>query len=526
MSIKEELETLVAEVEALSEYVSTEFEKKRVRDEDLRRLREEQSDPFTALLHIYEEEDLVREFAALGENAPVKSRKGGVWASVALRQVANEIRASDTQTHLWSEAVADAFIFAEEKLKAREVTNQLRADKTVESALRHARTAAHDKEHPDNGQEDEDGGDSVPKHRAARFKGLFLMAAGMRREEELAKEENRTKNVHDVVSIMHSTQSNYSRPHPNFESQSRANSPSPITKSSGEAVEDTKTLSHSMITHGFESYVVIVGVGGIGGMIAEVLTRCGVQDLLLVDKKEKTSLSDLSFNGFYGQQLGQSRAQVVAESCHAINPSATRVVARPLVCDVETEEGFESFVKYLMMCEWEVEWDILVKHKGLDYVMSKEGMRRQAHVSEFEKSKRMPNLIICTCASKEVVSKVNRLCGELKLGLILVYMNRDGISGGSVRFTKPAPIARVSLSHHRARDEKKAKDSEKAAAVEEDASMIPRRVKWPSTMNVLAGLASDMALQYIWGGEKASAIPQHLVKFDGHNLCTVAPRTK
>ncbi len=71
----------------------------------------------------------------------------------------------------------------------------------------------------------------------------------------------------------------------------------------------------------FQSHVIIVGCGGLGGFVAEMLTRIGVGHLTLIDGDvfEEHNLNRQNFSSIH--TLGDNKANVLAEKLHEINPS-------------------------------------------------------------------------------------------------------------------------------------------------------------------------------------------------------------
>jgi len=81
------------------------------------------------------------------------------------------------------------------------------------------------------------------------------------------------------------------------------------------------TLSTSEQTTLFQSHVLILGCGGLGGFIAELLCRIGVGNLTLMDGDvfEEHNLNRQNFSNV--KTLGQPKAFVLKEALEAINPS-------------------------------------------------------------------------------------------------------------------------------------------------------------------------------------------------------------
>ncbi len=87
----------------------------------------------------------------------------------------------------------------------------------------------------------------------------------------------------------------------------------------------------------FQSHVTIVGCGGLGGFIAEILTRLGVGKLTLIDGDtfEEHNLNRQNFSSL--ATLGKYKTEVVKEALEAINP-ALEVSSFPLFFSLPQEE--------------------------------------------------------------------------------------------------------------------------------------------------------------------------------------------
>ena len=65
--------------------------------------------------------------------------------------------------------------------------------------------------------------------------------------------------------------------------------------------------------------VIIVGVGGIGSVVAEMLTRCGVGKLILYDY-DTVELANMNRLFYTPQQVGLSKVQAAKNTLSSINP--------------------------------------------------------------------------------------------------------------------------------------------------------------------------------------------------------------
>ena len=100
-----------------------------------------------------------------------------------------------------------------------------------------------------------------------------------------------------------------------------------------------KTISTQEQYTLFQSHVVIVGCGGLGGFVAEMLTRIGVGNLTLIDGDvfEEHNLNRQNFSSIH--TLGRKKADVLAEKLREINP-ALEVKSLSLFLSLPKDECF------------------------------------------------------------------------------------------------------------------------------------------------------------------------------------------
>merc|ERR1719389_361383 len=92
-----------------------------------------------------------------------------------------------------------------------------------------------------------------------------------------------------------------------------------------------------------EKTVAVVGVGGVGSVAAEMLTRCGVGRLLLYDY-DTVELANMNRLFFRPEQAGMTKTDAAAQTLSGINPD---VALESYTSNVTTVEGFEGFVASL-----------------------------------------------------------------------------------------------------------------------------------------------------------------------------------
>eukprot|EP00884_Botryococcus_braunii_P017624 jgi/Botrbrau1/4545/Bobra.60_2s0033.1 len=88
-----------------------------------------------------------------------------------------------------------------------------------------------------------------------------------------------------------------------------------------------------------EKTVAVVGVGGVGSVAAEMLTRCGVGRLLLYDY-DKVELANMNRLFFQPHQAGMTKTDAAAQTLTNINPD---VAIEAYTMNITTMEGFDKF---------------------------------------------------------------------------------------------------------------------------------------------------------------------------------------
>lgn len=89
--------------------------------------------------------------------------------------------------------------------------------------------------------------------------------------------------------------------------------------------------------------VAVVGIGGVGSVTAEMLTRCGIGRLLLFDY-DKVELANMNRLFFQPHQSGLSKVDAAAETLRNINPD---VDIQTYNYNITTVENFDNFTKTL-----------------------------------------------------------------------------------------------------------------------------------------------------------------------------------
>lgn len=89
--------------------------------------------------------------------------------------------------------------------------------------------------------------------------------------------------------------------------------------------------------------VAVVGVGGVGSVTAEMLTRCGIGRLILFDY-DKVELANMNRLFFQPHQAGLTKVDAAAETLKNINPD---VDIMSFNYNITTVENFEHFMKII-----------------------------------------------------------------------------------------------------------------------------------------------------------------------------------
>ncbi|KAJ1386190.1 Ubiquitin-activating enzyme [Sesbania bispinosa] len=89
--------------------------------------------------------------------------------------------------------------------------------------------------------------------------------------------------------------------------------------------------------------IAIVGIGGVGSVAAEMLTRCGIGRLLLYDY-DKVELANMNRLFFRPDQAGMTKTDAAVQTLSDINPD---VVLESYTLNITTVDGFETFMSSL-----------------------------------------------------------------------------------------------------------------------------------------------------------------------------------
>lgn len=87
--------------------------------------------------------------------------------------------------------------------------------------------------------------------------------------------------------------------------------------------------------------VIIVGVGGVGSVVAEMLTRCGVGKLILYDY-DRVELANMNRLFYTPNQVGLSKVEAAKETLSSINP---KVIIETFNANITTTDNFKILLK-------------------------------------------------------------------------------------------------------------------------------------------------------------------------------------
>uniref|UniRef100_T1IN46 Ubiquitin-like modifier-activating enzyme 5 n=1 Tax=Strigamia maritima TaxID=126957 RepID=T1IN46_STRMM len=200
--------------------------------------------------------------------------------------------------------------------------------------------------------------------------------------------------------------------------------------------------------------VAVVGVGGVGSVTAEMLTRCGIGKLILYDY-DKVELANMNRLFFQPHQSGLSKVEAAANTLSFINPDVEFEIHN---CNITTVDNFKDFLH-------QISHGSLSKEKPVDLVLS--------CVDNFEA--RMA---------------VNTACNELNQPWIESGVSENAVSGhiqviipGETACFACAPPLIVASNI----DEKTLKKDGVCAA------------SLPTTMGIVAGFLVQNTLKYLLG---------------------------
>ncbi|CAA0167632.1 unnamed protein product [Arabidopsis thaliana] len=146
-----------------------------------------------------------------------------------------------------------------------------------------------------------------------------------------------------------------------------------------------------------EFSVAIVGIGGVGSVAAEMLTRCGIGRLLLYDY-DTVELANMNRLFFRPDQVGMTKTDAAVQTLAEINPD---VVLESFTMNITTVQGFETFTSSLT---------------NKSFCPSKEGGSGV-------------DLVLSCVDNYEARMAVNQACNELRQTWMESGVSEDAVSG-------------------------------------------------------------------------------------------------
>ncbi|GJP47970.1 hypothetical protein CLOM_g7136 [Closterium sp. NIES-68] len=175
-----------------------------------------------------------------------------------------------------------------------------------------------------------------------------------------------------------------------------------LREMSGEVVSSNPysrlmALQRMGIVHNYQDIrkytIAVVGVGGVGSVAAEMLTRCGIGRLLLYDY-DSVELANMNRLFFRPDQVGMTKTDAAVQTLKGINPD---VGLESYTINITTVEGFERFTASL------------------------------THPSDRSKSR--VDLVLSCVDNYEARMVVNQACNELKQVWMESGVSEDAVSG-------------------------------------------------------------------------------------------------
>ncbi|CAO2826981.1 unnamed protein product [Amaranthus hypochondriacus] len=204
-----------------------------------------------------------------------------------------------------------------------------------------------------------------------------------------------------------------------------------------------------------EFSVAIVGIGGVGSVAAEMLTRCGIGRLLLYDY-DTVELANMNRLFFRPEQVGMTKTDAAVQTLSDINPD---VVLESYTMNITTVNGFETFMSSL---------------KKRTFRSDKEGSG--------------VDLVLSCVDNYEARMVVNQACNELNQTWMESGVSEDAVSG-HIQLLIPGETACFAcvppLVVASGVDERTLKREGVCAA------------SLPTTMGVVAGLLVQNTLKYL-----------------------------
>ena len=198
--------------------------------------------------------------------------------------------------------------------------------------------------------------------------------------------------------------------------------------------------------------VAVVGVGGVGSVTAEMLTRCGIGKLLLFDY-DKVELANMNRLFFQPHQAGLSKVKAAEATLQNINPDVEFEVHN---YNITTMQNFKHFMSR-------------IKNGGKEDGQS-------------------VDLVLSCVDNFEARMAINTACNELRQNWFESGVSENAISG-HIQFIKPGETACFGCA------------PPLVVATQTDEKTLKREgvcaASLPTTMGVVAGLLVQNTLKYL-----------------------------
>lgn len=198
--------------------------------------------------------------------------------------------------------------------------------------------------------------------------------------------------------------------------------------------------------------VAVVGVGGVGSVTADMLTRCGIGKLILFDY-DKVELANMNRLFYTPDQAGLSKVEAAAKTLNFINPDVKILTNN---YNITTVESFEKFMD-------------AIRTGGID-------------------GNGPVDLVLSCVDNFEARMAINTACNELSLNWFESGVSENAVSG-HIQFIRPGEMACFAcappLVVAENIDEKTLKREGVCAA------------SLPTTMGIVAGMLVQNTLKYL-----------------------------
>ncbi|KAG6590893.1 Ubiquitin-like modifier-activating enzyme 5 [Phytophthora cinnamomi] len=153
-----------------------------------------------------------------------------------------------------------------------------------------------------------------------------------------------------------------------------------------------------------EFSVLVVGLGGIGSVAAEMLTRCGIGKLIMYDY-DTVEIANMNRLFFRPEQAGMTKTAAAKQTLHSINPD---VVFEEYTMDITTTANFEQLLDRM-------------QHGGVD-------------------GKSKIDLVLSCVDNYAARTALNQACNELNQEWMESGVSEDAVSG-HIQFLLPGRTA-------------------------------------------------------------------------------------